>query len=466
MTTIQKEKSWHYPIAFWFCACSEIFERLSYYLGRSLILLFVTASIATGGLGLSDEVGANMQANLTAFSYLGSIFGAIVVDRWIGAKFTTPVGMAITGIGYYVGSLAHGTFQIAIMIFLVSVGLGLFKNGPILGRIITNPEHMDSAFSLRYMLVNLGALIGTVGVGILYKDVFASNGVLGFRPCFKIAAIVMWIGTVYYATVCWKALGKIGTVPFKKTKTKEEVAMAKKEHLAEKHPFTLIEKKRIGAIIIAAIFSIIFWIFWYLAYLPVYYYWNDNMNWTVGGYEVPITWFDGLNSLFCVVLAPTMAMLWNKLAARPQGDISLFRKTGIGIGVLGLSYVYFLFIDIFRGDSKPSVLLLVIFAFLLTLGEMFFSPLGSSFISKYSPSRIFGLMMSVWGISVFIAAKSYGYAYGFLFKGNFTFVQGCTIVAVIAFVVAILLFVLDKKLSALVKDDVSQEEIDEAEAVN
>ena len=69
-----------FPAAFWVCACTEIFERLAYYLGRSLILIFVTASVATGGLGLSDTVAANMQSNLTAFSYLLPLFGAVIVD--------------------------------------------------------------------------------------------------------------------------------------------------------------------------------------------------------------------------------------------------------------------------------------------------------------------------------------------------------------------------------------------------
>ena len=80
-----------FPAAFWVCACTEIFERLAYYLGRSLILIFVTASVATGGLGLSDTVAANMQSNLTAFSYLLPLFGAVIVDKYIGARYTTPV---------------------------------------------------------------------------------------------------------------------------------------------------------------------------------------------------------------------------------------------------------------------------------------------------------------------------------------------------------------------------------------
>ena len=87
----------HYPEAFWVCSASEIFERLAFYLGRSLILIFVTATAATGGIGLSDTVAAGMQANLTAFSYLGGLFGGVIVDRYIGAKHTTPIGMFIAG---------------------------------------------------------------------------------------------------------------------------------------------------------------------------------------------------------------------------------------------------------------------------------------------------------------------------------------------------------------------------------
>lgn len=441
-----------YPTAFWTCASTEIFERLSYYLGRSLILIFVTASIATGGLGLSDKVAANMQSNLTAFSYLLPLFGGVVVDRYIGAKYTTPIGMIIAGFGYFLGSVATGTMGVYAMIFFVSFGLGLFKNGPIIGRVITDKEQMDSAFSLRYMLVNVGAFIGTFLVGILYKDVFAKDGVLGFAPCFQMAALVMILGALWYFFVCWRFLGDVGKRPFKKTKTQEELEMDVKEKREEgvKAPMTTIEKKRMGAIFIASGFSIIFWIFWYLAYLPVYYYWAENMNWVIAGYEVPSTWFDAGNSLFCVILGPIMAKLWIHLASRPQGDMSLFRKTGIGIGVLGLSYILFAVIDIMRGSGKASVLWLIGSVFLLTLGEMFFSPLGHSFISKYSPSRYLAIMMSVWGFATFIAAKTYGYVYGFLFGGNFEFKNACIGVAIVAFVSAVIMFILDKRLAALV----------------
>ena len=150
-----------FPAAFWVCACTEIFERLAYYLGRSLILIFVTASVATGGLGLSDTVAANMQSNLTAFSYLLPLFGAVIVDKYIGARYTTPVGMFIAAAGYFTGGIAKSSAGVYAMIFLVSLGRALFKNGAIIGRVITDKSQMDPAFSMRYTLVNVGAFIGT-----------------------------------------------------------------------------------------------------------------------------------------------------------------------------------------------------------------------------------------------------------------------------------------------------------------
>lgn len=145
-------------------------------------------------------------------------------------------------------------------------------------------------------------------------------------------------------------------------------------------------------------------------------------------------------------------MLWGKLAARPQGDMSLFRKTGIGIGILGVGYLFFVVLDVMRGDGKISCLWLIVFAFLLTLGEMFFSPLGHSFISKYSPSRYLSTMMAVWGFATFIASFAYGPLYAATFEGGFAFKNVCIGVAVVAAISALVLFVLDKKLSKLVED--------------
>ncbi len=106
---------------------------------------------------------------------------------------------------------------------------------------------MDPAFAMRYTLVNVGAFIGTFLVGILYKDVFAKDGVLGFAPCFKIAALIMFLGACWYFFVCWRFLGDVGKRPFKKTKTQEELAIDAEKTVEEKketkkEPLTTIRK--------------------------------------------------------------------------------------------------------------------------------------------------------------------------------------------------------------------------------
>ena len=89
----------------------------------------------------------------------------------------------------------------------------------------------------------MGAFIGTFLVGILYKDVFAKDGVLGFAPCFKMAALMMVLGGLWYIFVCWRFLGDLGKLPFKKTLTEEEKAAEakKKEETGTKQPLTTIE---------------------------------------------------------------------------------------------------------------------------------------------------------------------------------------------------------------------------------
>ena len=311
---------------------------------------------------------------------------------------------------------------------------------------------------MRYTLVNVGAFIGTFAVGILYKDVFAKNGVLGFAPCFQLAALSMVLGALWYFFVCWKQLGDIGSQPFKKGKTAEEKEFDKKSLTKEGdvRPLSVIEKKRLGAIVLAACISVIFWIFWYLAYLPAYYYWADNADWVIFGYTIPSTWLDAANSMYCIILGPVMAKFWLILAARPKGDMSLFKKTGIGIGLLGVCYGAYALLDIVKDRTGHVSVLWIVLGITLsmTLGEMFFSPLGHSFISKYSPSRYLGLMMSVWGLSNFAAAKLYGPVYSWLFgeKTQFGFRTACYIIIAIAVVAALILFVFDKKLSSLVEE--------------
>ncbi|EPY6469458.1 peptide MFS transporter [Clostridium sporogenes] len=440
------------PFGFYVCSLAFTLERFAFYSAKWLIAVFVVAKVADGGLGLTAADAAKMSANLVAFTYLAPVIGAFISDRCIGARYLVPIGMTLMGAGYLVGWQASSAGMVNLMIVLVSLGTGLFKcqTSAITGRLFDDPRQLDSAFSIQYSFVNIGSFIGTTIIGVLV-------GTKGYAFCFLVCGIMMFIDAIWF-TFGWRFLGETGKKPFKIDEHKEVKAKETKE---EKKPLTSIEKKRVGAIVLVSFFSVIFWLFWYLAYMPVYFYWGGDhaaANWMIGNFQVPTAWFDSLNALACISLGPILGKVWEKLAKRPQGDLSMFKKTALGMMLLGLSYVIFAMADVTRGGNLASIAWIIAFGIVLSLGEMVFSPLGNSFISKFSPPRLLSVMMSVWVLAVFFAAKSYGWVYEFTLK--FKFAPTYFVIAAIAAGAGIILWLLDGKLNSLVVEE--EESLNEA----
>lgn len=432
------------PFGFYVCSFAFAFERFAFYGAKWLIAVFVVASVADGGLALSSADAAKMSANLVAFTYLAPLIGGYISDRHIGARYLVPVGMILMGTGYLIGWQASSAAMVNLMIVLVSIGTGLFKcqTNAITGRLFDDPRQLDSAFSTQYSFVNFGSFFGTTILGV----VAVTNG---YSFCFLICAVMMFLDAAWFI-FGWRFLGETGKKPFKIDEHKK-VEESKKE---EAKPLTTIEKKRVAAIILVSFFSIIFWVFWYLAYMPVYYYWGGDAaaaNWMIGNFEVPTAWFDSLNAFMCIALGPVLGGLWTKLAKRPKGDLSMFKKTALGMILLGLSYVIFALADVTRGENLAPLAWIIAFGVVLSLGEMVFSPLGNSFITKFAPPRLLTSMMSVWVLAVFFAGKSYGWLYEFTLK--FEFATAYFTIAAIAIVSGIVLWALDKTLNGLVVEE-------------
>lgn len=443
------EKTAKKPLGFYVCSMAFVLERFAFYSAKWLIAVFLVAKITNGGLGIEPGDAAKITANLVAFTYLAPIIGGYLSDRVFGARYLVPIGMFLMGSGYLVGWQANSVGMVNFMIVLVSLGTGLFKcqTNAITGRLFDDPRELDGAFSTQYSFVNVGAFLGTTIIGLLV-------GFKGYAFCFLVIAIVMFFNTIFFI-YGWRFLGDTGKKPFKISKNKVEKKVEKKE---EKIPLTLIEKKRVGAIILVSFFSIVFWILWYLAYMPVYYYWggdNGAANWMIGNFQIPTAWFDSLNAFMCIALGPVLGKLWSTLAKRPKGDLSMFKKTALGMMLMGLSYLIFAVADISRGNSLAPIAWIIAFGIVLSMGEMVFSPLGNSFIAKFSPPRLLTMMMSIWVLAVFFAGKSYGYLYAYTLK--FDFAKAYIVIAAIAIVSGIILWGIDKKLNNLVVEEKEKE---------
>ncbi len=174
-------------------------------------------------------------------------------------------------------------------------------------------------------------------------------------------------------------------------------------------------------------------------------------NWMIGSFEVPTAWFDSLNALGCIVLGPILGMIWTKRAQSPKGDWNMFQKTALGIILLGVSYAILAFTEIIRGGEPASLLWIALFGIVLTLGEMVFSPLGNSFITKFAPPKLLSTMMAVWVVAVFFAGKSYGDIYAFTLK--FPFAPTYFIIAAITLVCGAILWMLSGRLQKLVIEE-------------
>ena len=443
------------PFGFYVCALGFTFERLAFYTVKYLLAIWIATEVASGGLGLSDVEGAAMSGSFVAWTYITPIFGGYIADHWISPRICVPLGMILMGLGYVCTWKADSMTLVWAMIILVSIGTGLFKGNlsGINGLLFHDAEELDEAFSIQYSFVNIGSFIGTTFIAML-----ATTGLFGiktsFNTVFLICGIFMFIDAAWFILNS-KALGEAGKKPFKVDQREFETA-GKKE--ADDAKLTSGDVKRIVAIILVTLFSSIFWMVWYMAYMPAYYRfgWGDGAdymnlaNWYIGSFQVPTSWFDSVNALVCIILGPVLAMVWAKMAKRPKGDMSMFKKTALGIMLVGCSYVVMVVADkIAAANGQCSVFWLALVCLLMSVGEMVFSPLGNSFISKLAPAKVLGLLLGFWPIAVFLAQKIYPSLYAWLKTLDFTMGYGG--LAAVIIVLGILLWAFSGKLDEMEK---------------
>ena len=447
-----------YPIGFYVCTSAYALERMAFYSAKWLIGIFIVAEVMKGGLGLTPADGAKMTANLVAFTYLTPILGGYVADRWMNPRLCVILGAIIMALGYVFGygaAVKSAPELLVIMILLVSIGTGLYKGNiaGISGRLFNDKNQLDSAFSIQYSIANMGSFLGTFIVSFIAYSI-------GFGKTFLVCALLLLLSTLWFYLGGKFTFGDVGKKPFEANENKTYTKKVSKEF---RTPLTISDKRKIRAIILFSIFSIVFWIVWYLTYMPVLYHWGPDFdyankaNWMIGNFRVPSAWFDSLNSLCCIILGPVLAILWSKNAKSPKGDMSIFKKTSIGMMLLGFAFILMCTAEVVRGDGQANLMWIVVVGILISLGEMVFAPLGKSFISKFSPPRLLGLMMGVWPLARFIAGKTYGYLFEML--SNYSFAPAYGVVAIIVILCGLVIWKLDKKMDLLEEIEPASKEL-------
>ncbi|WP_298824386.1 peptide MFS transporter [uncultured Capnocytophaga sp.] len=427
------EKKGH-PAGLYLVFFTGMWERFSYYAMRGILVLYLTATWLNGGLGYNEKFSTTVYGLATGLCYFTPLFGGWLSDRYLGQRKSILIGGFIMVLAQFLlfapelfttisptltpEQLEHNQFigRVGLFsgLFLLIIGNGFFK--PNISSIVGDlyepgDKRLDSAFSIFYMGINLGAVIAPLIVGLLADNVFATtyvdaNGVTqithGYRYGFLAASVGVLIGQLLFVFLSNKYLGNIGIAP----KGAAKVAETSVEEV--KTPLTRQEKERIAVIFIFFFFAVFFFAGMEQAGASFNLYANKYIDRTIFGREIPTAWLQMVNPFFVIVLAPVFAYFWN---TRLGQALNTPLKMGLGLIVLGIGFWFMLIAGFQRGaiweggltivDNsnemvKASMIWMILTYLLHTIGELSLSPVGLSIVTKLSPARFASLFMGVW----------------------------------------------------------------------
>jgi proton-dependent oligopeptide transporter, POT family len=384
---------------------TELWERFAYYGMRSLLILYLIDT-SNGGLGWSQEQASRLYGWFNGLAYLTPVAGGWLADRFLGTNRSLIIGGALISLGHFtLASAAPGYFYAGLA--LIVVGTGFFKPNAytMVGQLYrAGDARRDPGFTLYYMGINLGAFFGP-----LICAWFAANPRYGWSYGFAVAGVGMLVGLLFYVWTKGDRLRGVGLPP------------AERPHSASTGPWsdlTSEERRRILALGITTVFVVFFW----LAFEQVGSSLNvfaaqrtdraiaGGLGRILPGGEIPAAWFQAVNPLFVLLLAPLMATLWHRLGPRAPSSPA---KMALGLILLGAAYVVMV-VAAGRSDEglKVSPWFLVAFYFVYTLGELCFLPVGISFVTQTAPAKLASMLMGLWFTANFIANLAGGYVAG------------------------------------------------------
>jgi len=386
---------------------TEMWERFSYYGMRAFLILYMTAPAAAGGLGFADVDAASVYGTYTGSVWGAAILGGLVADRFLGQYRSVLLGGIIIAAGHFTLAFKALPFFYTGLALIV-MGTGLLKpNVSTLVGSLYEPgdTRRDAGFSIFYMGINLGAFIGPLIAGWLAQRVDWHLG-------FACAGIGMVFGLTQYV-LGKKHLRSAVTRLAQKPDATPASATVKTPANGSGLAFTAAEWKRMGAIVIFFVAAVLFWGAYEQAGSTLNLFADRYTRLEVLGFSFPSSWFQSVQPIFVILLAPVFAWTWIRLGSR---EPSVPAKFAIGLLFMGLSFLVMVPAGA-AAQSGTGVRIspwwLVASYAISEFGELCLSPVGLSAVTKLAPLRIVGLMMGVWFLSNAFGNKLAGWAAGF-----------------------------------------------------
>lgn len=381
---------------------TEMWERFSFYGMRALLVLYMTNYLfveaqngrepwgfsalkgwfeGSYGTLTTQALSSHIYGLYVGLVYFTPFFGGIIADKYIGQKRAVYVGAVTMAIGHFLMAIENLFFP--ALLFII-IGNGFFKpniSTQVGGLYKQGDARRDRAFTLFYMGINLGAFFSPLVCGTLGQKV-------GWHWGFGAAGVGMLISLLIY---------HLGHKDLPDTELKFSTPAAAAE---AKKPLTGEEWKRTIGLTFLCMITIFFWGIYEQQGNTLQLWADQKTDWVFFGWEIPSSWYQSFNPMIIFLFAPIMDRVWawqSRRKSEPGTVIKMALGCLLGTAALltmfGAAYVI--------GDGKGSVMWLLGSTFLLTLGELYISPIGLSLVTKVSPTKIVSMMMGVWFLASF-----------------------------------------------------------------
>jgi POT family proton-dependent oligopeptide transporter len=400
-----------HPRGLTFLFATEMWERFSYYGMRALLVLYMVKYLLQPGhaetvLGLAalkavlesifgpldtQPFSSHIYGLYTGLVYLTPVFGGLLADRVLGQHRTVVLGAALMAIGHFM--MAFESLFLFALITLI-LGSGAFKpniSAQVGSLYAPGDQRRDRAYSIFYVGINLGAFFAPLVCGTLGEE-------LGWHYGFTAAGVGMTIALAIY--IC-----AAPSLPA------DELHKAIAEGVYDK-PLDRNEWRAILALIALFVPTTLFWATYEQAGNTIALWADDHtdrsINLVVWHGEMPVTWFQAFNPLMIFAFTPFVIALWTWQAKRGMEPSTVVKMS---LGCLGVALANLIMVGaawVAAGDEASWLWLLAYFV-VITIGELYLSPIGLSLVSKLAPARMVSMLMGFWLAAIFVGNLTAGW---------------------------------------------------------
>jgi proton-dependent oligopeptide transporter, POT family len=427
-----------HPRPLWMLFMTEFWERFAFYGMRWALALYIVAQFYHGD-SAGEAPASRLYGAYLALVYAAALFGGYVADRVLGYQRSILLGAVVMAAGLFMITVpSEQVFKLGLA--TVIAGNGLFKPNisTMVGKLYSPEDgRRDSGFTLFYMGINAGAFIAPILTGWLAERMFGGSPDM---PAYKVVFIASGIGMIVSLVWFWfgrRQLQGIGRPLEEATGgqgDKRKVLYVLAGVLvsipviysllaidASKLQWILtalfvglcvlilregfsegaVQRDKAIAMLIIFVFNVLFWMFFEQAGSSFNFLAQNIVDRDFSGWIFPVGWFQSVNSLAIITLAPVIAWIWVRMG---RANPSIPRKFGLGIIFNGLAFL--LLMLALTNLVSPAGLIpfwtLFMVYVIQSVGELCLSPIGLSMVTKLAPVRLVGFGMGGWFLSTAI----------------------------------------------------------------